>query len=124
MLQIAKKLPEFIQKCSLVTLEQTLTWIKDFKNPKLFSSMLIWNKTSILRQKWSFVVILLYHYKKLKKNQILYTYFHQAEQFRVLEVFSPCQSLFKSELRAFLNKFRQFIAHKLPFFLHFASNFT
>ena len=33
------KLPEFVQKCSQLTLEQTLTWAKDFKNPKLFSLM-------------------------------------------------------------------------------------
>ena len=55
---------------------------------------------------------------------LLDTYLHQAEQFRSPKVFGTCQCLFKSELRAFLNKFRQFIAHKLPFFLHFASNFT
>ena len=33
------KLPEFIQKCSQLTLEQTLIWAKDFKNPELFSLM-------------------------------------------------------------------------------------
>ena len=31
------KLPEFVQKCSQLTLEQTLTRAKDIKNPKLFS---------------------------------------------------------------------------------------
>ena len=59
------KLAEFIQKCSQLTLEQTLTWAKDYKNPKLFRSMLIWIQNFNFKAK---VVICIDFTISLQKN--------------------------------------------------------
>ena len=61
------KLPEFVQKCSKLTLEHPLTLAKEFKNLKEFNLMQMCIQNINFRAKVVIIAILLYNYKKLKE---------------------------------------------------------